>query len=91
MEKPSTKAHAVESAMSLGFSFSAAVQAVVGCTVTALAEEFEVPQPSLSMCLNAYEGRVYPELRDKLARKLGTTREQVDAWLERAGRTTSVT
>ncbi len=46
-----------------------------GLTVTGLADEFRCYRQELSMLINGR--RVYPQLREKLARKLGYTVEQL--------------
>lgn len=79
-----SKAQRVEAALDLGFTFSEAVQRALGCGITALAEKYGVPQPTLSMCLLAYEGRVYPDLRERIAADLNASRDQVDEWIARS-------
>ena len=46
-----------------------------GYTITGLALEFSCKREELSMCIHKH--RVYPELQEKLAVKLGYTREQM--------------
>jgi hypothetical protein len=68
----------IDGALALGFSLSEAVQRALGRTLTAFAADKPYSVQSVSMCLAAYEGRVYPEIRDDLCAELEIPREYID-------------
>lgn len=72
----------VEGALALGFSLSEAIQRALGCSLSAFAADIGVGRSEVSMCLNKYEGRIYEQIREALAQRLGVDRSQVDAWID---------
>jgi hypothetical protein len=76
------KSMVVEGALALGFSLAEAIQRALSTTITRFAQERGYRQVEVSMCLNAYEGRVYAIIRDDIAAALGVSRERVDGWIE---------
>jgi hypothetical protein len=74
----------IEGALALGFSLSEALQRALGISSWAsLASEKPYSPQSVSMCLNAYEGRVYPEIRNDICSALEISREYLDALIAR--------
>lgn len=72
----------VGGALALGFTLSEAVQRAIGEPLAAWAGRHGFTPQAVSMCLRFYEGRVYPEIRDRLAETLGAERATVDGWIE---------
>lgn len=73
----------IEAALTLGFTVSEAVQRALGCPLAEFARRHAVRRVEVSMCLNAHEGRVYPEIRQHLADDLGVPREYIDGLIDR--------
>lgn len=86
MARESEAIKTIEGALGLGFSVSEAVQRALDCSLSAFARRHEVRRVEVSMCLNAHEGRVYPEIRDFLASDLDVPREYVDGLINRQRR-----
>lgn len=74
----------IQGALALGFSLSEALQRVLGCSLSAFGAENGFSPSEVSMCVRFYEGRVYPEIREKLAERLATSRETIDELIESA-------
>lgn len=72
----------IETALSLGFSLSEAVQRALGTTLTQFAAGRPFSVQSVSMCLSAYEGRVYGEIRDAICDALDIPREYLDRLID---------
>lgn len=72
----------IDGALSLGFSLSEAVQRALGRSLSSFCEGRSFSPQSLSMCLTAYEGRVYPEIRDAICAELDIPREYLDARID---------
>lgn len=72
----------VGGALALGFTLSEAVQRAIGEPLATWGSRFGFTPQAVSMCLRFYEGRVYPDIRDRLAETLGTERSTVDGWIE---------
>lgn len=82
MPQRPTAVNVVESALALGFSLSEAIQRALGRSLASFAATYGHRASEVSMCLNAYEGRVYPAIRNDLATELGIGREVVDQWID---------
>lgn len=72
----------IEALVELGLTTSEAFQKALGRTLASFAEEFGHRAVEVSMCLNAYPGRIYTAVRDDLAATLGIPREEVDRLID---------
>jgi len=72
------KIKVIEAALAIGFSLSEAIQRALGRSLTAFASAHGFRQNEVSMCLAAYEGRVYPQIRDAICSDLEIPREYLD-------------
>lgn len=77
----------LQAAVALGFTVSEAVQKLLGRTLTSWAEANGHRQNEVTMCLLKYHQRIYPEIRDGLARDIGVTRAEFDSFIDGQGTT----
>lgn len=71
-------------ALALGFSISEAFQRALGMKLAVWGRQHGFSPQEMWMCVNFYEGRVYPAIRDALSGALETTREKIDDLIESA-------
>lgn len=71
----------IETALALGFSLPEAFQRALGQSLSEWGSERGFGKTAISMCLNGYHGRVYPEIRDAFADAFGVGRDRVDTWI----------
>lgn len=72
----------IQAMVDLGLTTSEAFQKVLGRSLSAFAEAHGHRASEVSMCLNAYPGRVYAAVRDDLAADLGIPREEIDRLID---------
>jgi len=72
----------IEGALALGFRVSEAVQRALGTTLTDFAGRHAFTRQSVTMCLMAYEGRTYSEIRDAICAELEIPREYLDRLID---------
>lgn len=83
MDNSSANVKALDAALGLGFSLSAALQNALGVTVSELARREGWNRTEISMLLNGHPQRRCEAVRDRLAHLLTATREDVDRWIAR--------
>lgn len=74
----------IRALVGLGLTTSEAFQKALGRTLVQFAEEYGHRASEVSMCLNAYPGRIYTAIRDDLARDLGVPRDEIDRLIDGA-------
>ncbi len=72
----------IEGALSLGFTLPEAVSRALGTSLGDFARQNDVRATEVSMCLNAYHQRTYPNIRDAICEALGIPREYLDRLIE---------
>ena len=72
----------IETAFALGFSLPDAIQRALERPLTEFGLERGFRKSEVSMCLNGYHQRVYPEIRDALCDELSIDREFLDAKID---------
>jgi hypothetical protein len=71
----------IEAALAIGFKLSEAVQRALGAPLAEFASRHGFTPQAVTMCLGAYQGRVYSDIRDALCADLEIPREYIDRLL----------
>lgn len=82
MARGANKIKVIEGALALGFDLTEAVGRALGGTLTAFAEQRGYTKQALTMCLRAYDGRTYSDIRDAICAELGIPREYLDRLID---------